>query len=171
MTVDPEALRAVMRHWTTGVAIIASRDNALMHGMTVNAFTSVSLEPPLVLACIERVVRTHGLVERSRVFAISFLCAGQEAISDRFAGRDTEHQDRFAGLRTHTAVTGAPILADNFGYLDCVVVAAYEAGTHTIFLAEVVAAKVQPDGQPLVYFDRNYRALDEPARSTAPGTV
>ena len=159
MAVDPEALRTVMRHWTTGVAILTARDGAHVHGMTVNSFTSVSLEPPLVLACIERAVRTHALVEHSRAFALSILCDGQQFISDRFAGRDTEHQDRFEGLSTHTAITGAPILAENLGWLDCVVVAAYEAGTHTIFVAEVVAAKIQDGSRPLAYFDRDYHTL------------
>lgn len=159
MPVDPEALRAVMRHWTTGVTVLTTRDGAQAHGMTVNAFTSVSLEPPLVLACIERVVRTHALVQKSRVFAISFLREGQEHISNRFAGRQTDVSDRFEGLSTFTAITGSPILADNLGYLDCVVTVAYEAGSHTIFLAEVVDAKVQNSQRPLVYFDRNYQTL------------
>jgi len=159
MLVDPETLRAVMRHWTTGVTIVAARDGAQAHGMTVNAFTSVSLEPPLVLVCIERAVRTHALIERSRAFAISILREGQQTISDRFAGRETENGNRFAGLKTFTAVTGAPILADNIGYLDCAVVAAHPAGTHTIFIAEVVAAKGQPSGKPLLYFDRDYHSL------------
>jgi flavin reductase (DIM6/NTAB) family NADH-FMN oxidoreductase RutF len=159
MPVDPEALRAVMRHWTTGVTVLTTRDGAQIHGMTVNAFTSVSLEPALVLVCIERVVRTHGMVQNSRIFAISFLREGQEHISNRFAGRATDITDRFAGLSTFTALTGSPILADNLGYLDCIVTAAYEAGSHTIFLAEVVDAKVQNSQKPLVYFDRNYHTL------------
>ena len=173
MTVDPEMLRAVMRHWPTGVAILTSRHGGQTHGMTVNSFTSISLEPPLVLACIERIVRTHALVEQSGVFAISFLREGQAWISDRFAGRDSESQDRFAGLSTYTAVTGAPILADNLGHLDCAVTAAHNAGDHTIFVAEVVSAAVGtawtaagPEGHnhaglsPLLYFDRGYHRLD-----------
>ena len=160
MPVDPELLRAVMRHWTTGVAILAARDGARAHGMTVNAFSSVSLEPPLVLACVERSVRTHPLVKNSGAFAISILCQGQESVSDRFAGRDTEHENRFEGLQTFSAVTGAPILTPNMGYLDCAVVAAHEHGTHTIFVAEVVAAKLEQCETPLVYYNRNYRRLE-----------
>jgi len=159
MTVDPEALRAVMRHWTTGVTILSARDGTRVHGMTLNSFASVSLHPPLILVCIERVVRTHALVERSRAFALSILCEGQQWISDRFAGRHTENINRFEGLTTHTAVTGAPILVENMGYLDCVVAAAHPVSTHTIFIAEVVAAQVQDGSKPLVYFDRNYHTL------------
>ncbi len=173
MPVDPEMLRAVMRHWPTGVAILTSRHGAQAHGMTVNSFTSISLEPPLVLACVERSVRTHGLIEQSRIFAISFLRDGQDWISDRFAGRETEINDRFEGLSTYTAVTGAPILADNLGHLDCVVNAAHPAGDHTSFVAEVVSAavgsawaKAGGDGHehggpgPLLYFDRGYHHLE-----------
>ena len=159
MAVDPETLRAVMRRWTTGITIVAARDGAQVHGMTVSSFTSVSLNPPLVLVCVERAVRTHALIEGSRAFALSILREGQQAISDRFAGRETENGDRFVGLKTFTAVTGAPILTENIGYLDCVVVAAHPAGTHTIFVAEVVAAKAQNGHKPLVYFDRNYHPL------------
>lgn len=169
MPVDPEMLRAFMRHWPTGVTILSTRDDGHRHGMTVNSFTSVSLEPPLVLVCIEQNVRSHAMILRSGVFAVSILRRGQEWISDRFAGRDTENTDRFEGLVLHTAVTGAPILAVNIGYLDCVVNARHPAGNHTIFVAEVVAANPGPldpsappehDGaSPLLYFNRDYHRL------------
>lgn len=169
MPVDPEMLRAVMRHWPTGVTVMATRDGDQTHGMTVNSFTSVSLEPALVLVCIEDNVRTHAMVQRSGIFALTILRVGQERISDRFAGRDTENTDRFDGLATLTAVTGAPILAENIGYLDCVVIARHPAGNHTIFVAEVVAANPGPldpsarpehDGAaPLLYFNRDYHRL------------
>ena len=160
MAIDPETLRAVMRHWTTGVTILTARDGMHVHGMTVNSFTSVSLEPPLVLVSLERNTRTHALVERSRAFAVSILGAHQSALSDHFAGRSTETTDRLAGLSTHTALTGAPILRDNIGYLDCRVVAAHPAGTHSLFIAEVVAAQsISDDAVPLVYFNRDYRSL------------
>jgi flavin reductase (DIM6/NTAB) family NADH-FMN oxidoreductase RutF len=169
MPVDPEMLRAVMRHWPTGVTIMTTRDAGQVHGMTVNSFTSVSLEPALVLVCIENNVRTHAMVLRSGVFAISILRVGGEPISDRFAGRDTENTNRFEGLETITALTGSPILAENIGYLDCVVNARHPAGNHTIFVAEVVAAHPGPldpaapperdDAAPLLYFNRDYHRL------------
>jgi len=169
-------LRSVMRHWPTGVAILTSRHSGPAHGMTVNSFCSVSLDPPLVLVSIEQAVRTHGLVKSSGVFGISFLREGQEWISNRFAGRETENTDRFEGLEVFTSVTGAPILADNIGHLDCVVTAAYPAGNHTIFVAEVVAAGVGTAGsvlgddgleaqngsvpeRPMLYFNRDYRRM------------
>jgi flavin reductase (DIM6/NTAB) family NADH-FMN oxidoreductase RutF len=159
MAVDPETLRVVMRQWATGVTVLTAQDGAQRHGMTVNSFTSVSLDPPLVLVCIERGIRTYGLVERSRAFAISILHEGQAEVSDRFAGRETEHSDRFTGLNTFTAVTGAPIVTPNLGYLDCVVVDVHAAGTHGIFVARVVAAQTQNTRRPLVYFNRDYHQI------------
>ena len=162
-----------MRHWPTGVTILTSRINEYAHGMTVNSFASVALDPPLVLASIENNVRTHALILRSGCFALSFLREGQEWISDRFAGRDTENADRFEGLATYSAVTGAPILAENIGHLDCRVVASHPAGNHTIFIGEVVdagagtagpvvgdeAAPAEAVERPLIYFNRGYRRL------------
>lgn len=159
MSIDSETLRTVMRHWTTGVTVLTARDGAHAHGMTVNSFTSVSLEPPLVLVSIERNTRTYGLVEQARAFAISILGEHQAELSDHFAGRNTEITDRLDGWPTFTAVTGAPILRDNIGYLDCVVVAAHPAGTHTLFIAEVVAAQAASDAAPLIYFNRGYHSL------------
>lgn len=160
MAIDPEILRTVMRHWTTGVTVLTARDGAQAHGMTVNSFTSVSLDPPLVLVSLERNTRTHAFVERSQAFAVSILGAHQAALSDHFAGRHTETADRLAGLPVDTALTGAPILRDNIGYLDCRVVAAHPAGTHTLFIAEVVAAQsISDEASPLVYFNRDYRSL------------
>ena len=161
MPLDSETLRAVMRHWATGVAILTARDGDHAHGMTVNSLTSVSLNPPLVLVSLERNAVTHGLVERSRAFAVSLLGESQQALSDLFARPATETGDRLAGLATHTAVTGAPILSDNIGALDCAVMAAHPAGTHTIFVAEVLAAQTHNSETPLVYFDRRYRRLAE----------
>ena len=174
MAIDPELLRGVMRHWPTGVAILTTRHNGVAHGMTVNSFCSVSLDPPLVLASIEQVVRTHGLVSQSRIFAVSFLRDGQEWISNRFAGRETENTDRFEGLEVFEGVTGAPILADNIGYLDCVVTDAHPAGKNSIFVGEVMAAGVGTAGpvvgdeegerkgavRPLLYFNRGYREME-----------
>ncbi|MCC7359964.1 MAG: flavin reductase [Anaerolineales bacterium] len=173
MPTDPDTLRAVMRHWPTGVTILTSRSHDYAHGMTVNSFASVALDPPLVLASIENNVRTHALILHSGCFALSFLREGQEWISDRFAGRDTENTDRFEGLALYSTVTGAPILAENIGHLDCRVVASHPAGNHTIFIGEVVDAGVGTVGpvfgdddtpadtgeRPLIYYNRGYRRL------------
>jgi flavin reductase (DIM6/NTAB) family NADH-FMN oxidoreductase RutF len=157
--VHPEELRNVMRQWTTGVTIVTSKDGELINGMTVNSFTSVSLNPPLVLVSLERGRRTHHLVLESRRFGITILGEGRQDLSDIFAGRVPDQDDRFAGLETFTLSTGAPLIAGGLAYLDCRVVATYEAGTHTVFIGEVMSARSASEGEPLVYFNRGYRQI------------
>ena len=148
-----------MRGWPSGVTIVAACDGGDMHGMTVSSFTSVSLEPPLVLICAERATRTHRLIEASGAFAVSVLAQGHGDWSDRFGGRETEHIDRFEGVPTITAVTGSPILADHVSYFDCLVTGAHEAGTHTIFVGQVVAAGLADGRAPLLYWRQGYHRL------------
>jgi flavin reductase (DIM6/NTAB) family NADH-FMN oxidoreductase RutF len=153
-----------MRQWATGVTIVTSTYQGVNHGMTVSSFTSVSLEPPLVLVCLEHMARTHDLVQRSGIFGVTILAGHQEEISNRFAGRETENLDRFENLPTFTLATGAPFLQEGLATFDCRVVAAYEAGTHTIFIGDVVASQVGiGDLQPLVYYNRSYYQLNHKA--------
>jgi flavin reductase (DIM6/NTAB) family NADH-FMN oxidoreductase RutF len=157
--VDPGDLRLSMRLWATGVTIVSTRYREIRHGMTVSAFTSVSLDPPLLLVCLEHGTRTHNLVQQSGVYGVSILGAQQKEISERFAGRQTEYQDRFRGLRIFTLKTGSPLILDGLAGLDCRVASSYEAGSHTIFVGEVVGSQIGEKGQPLIYYDRNYHLL------------
>jgi len=159
MPIDPEDLRSAMRHWTTGVTVVSSVLGDRQHGMTASSFTSVSLDPPLVLVSLERITNTHLLVQEAGTFAVTILESNQQAISDRFAGRESENSDRFAGLDTYTMVTGAPLLSGGLAAFDCRVVSHYEAGTHTVFIGEVEAVRYSSDGSPLLYYDRDYRTL------------
>ena len=161
---DPAQLRDVLRFWTTGVAIVSSSHAGVQHGMTVNSFTSLSLEPPLVSISLEKVTRTHGLVAQAGRFGVSILSAAQRELSDRFAGRESESGDRFEGVEVFYLESGSPLLAQAIAFFDCRVSATHDAGTHTIFTSEVLAAGVPEGGeskQPLVYFNRGYRALGE----------
>ncbi len=157
--VDPEMLRQAMRQWATGVAIVTASHAGNAHGMTVSSFTSVSLTPPQVLISLAQETRTHALVKRSRHFAVSILAAGQEEISNRFAGRIPDEQDRLAGLDTFSLVTGAPLLKDSIAQFDCRVIATFSAGTHTLFIGQVLAAQSREDAQPLLYYNRGYHTL------------
>jgi len=160
--INPHDLRLAMRRWATGVTIVTSRVNGIQHGMTVSSFTSVSLEPPTVLISLEKTTRTHELVQESGTFGVTILGRGQAEISDRFAGRQTEHQDRFLGLDTYTLESGVPLLTDGLASFDCRVVSEYEVGSHTIFIGDVLASQIKMDeSQPLIYFNRNYRMLCE----------
>jgi len=159
MAVDPEELRTTMRYWTTGVTIVSAQLGDVRHGMTVNSFTSLSLDPPLVLVSLERATRTHRLVMQAGHFGVSILGDDQQEISDRFAGRMTEHLDRFEDLPVYSLVSEAPLLEAGLAGLDCKVLSAFEAGTHTVFIGEVLAVRRNEDDLPLVYYNRDYRDL------------
>ena len=158
MTLDPEQLRQAMRAWSSGVTVVTASHNGERHGMTVSSFTSVSLEPPLIIISLHTESRTHRLVHAANAFAVSILSADQHDISDRFAGR-ADDGDRFTGLDTETLVTGAPALRGALARLDCRVIQVVSAGMNTIFLAEVAAVRGDGEGQPLVYHNRRYWSL------------
>lgn len=152
-------MRAAMRLWATGVAVVSSLHDGVRHGMTVSSFTSISLEPPLVLVSLSKEARTHDLVQRSGAFGVTLLNQAQQQISDRFAGRTSEGQDRFDGLESFTLHTGASFLQGGLSFLDCKVIAAQDIGDHTLFIGQVIDLQVGPDGAPLVYYNRGYRRL------------
>ena len=160
-TLDPEQLRQSMRAWTSGVTIVTASHAGARHGMTVSSFTSIALEPPLIIVSLQTDSRTHDLVVQSNAFAITILADGQQDVSDIFAGRVPDTEDRLAGVETETLVTGAPFIKGGLAYLDCRVSQTIEVGTNTLFLAEVVSARGNGEGSPLVYHDRTYRKLVE----------
>jgi flavin reductase (DIM6/NTAB) family NADH-FMN oxidoreductase RutF len=159
MTFDPEQLRVVMRSWTTGVALVSAAFDGKRHGMTVSSFTSVAMEPPLVLVCINAASRTHDLIQGSGRFAVSILAEGQEAIASRFAGGHDDQDDRFSGLKVITTPGGCQVPEGSLAYVDCGLVAGHPAGTSTIFVGQVTAAEVIGHGQPLLYYQKGYRRL------------
>jgi flavin reductase (DIM6/NTAB) family NADH-FMN oxidoreductase RutF len=150
VTLDPEALRSAMRAWSAGVTVVAAEHDGQRHGMTVNSFTTISLQSGS---------RTHELIEKSRAFGLTILSAGQTNISDVFAGRVPDVEDRFLGLLTETLVTGSPLISDGLAWLDCRIVETFTAGMNTLFIAEVVAARGTGSGDPLIYHNRGYWKL------------
>lgn len=157
---DSETMRLAMRRWASGITVVTSIHGGERHGMTVSSFTSVSLTPPLVLVALEWGTRTHRLVKLSNIFGVTILSHQQHEVSDRFAGRQTEYTDRFHNLITYSLTTGASFLAGGLAGFDCRVVATHEAGNHTLFIGEVLAAKIEPDANPLIYYNRSYRQLN-----------
>lgn len=127
--------------------------------MTVSSFTSIALEPPLIIISLQTDSRTHELVSQAKAFAVTILAEDQQELSERFAGRAPDVEDRLAGIGTETLVTGAPFIKGGLAYLDCRVMQSISMGTNTLFLAEVVAARGNGAGQPLVYHDRKYHKL------------
>lgn len=161
MQISAEILRHVMRRWTTGVAVVTSRFENQQHGMTVNSFTSVSLDPALVSVTLAVNTRTQNLVERSGVFGVTILGEGQADLSDRFAGRMPADEDRFAGVETFELVSGVPLLQGGLVSLDCRVVHRYQADHSVLYVAEVIAVRHTSEAGPLVYHNRLYHKLGE----------
>lgn len=158
-TLNSEQLRQAMRAWTSGVTIVTASYKGEQHGMTVSSFTSIAIEPPVILISLQTSSRTHKLVSQANVFAVTILADDQGDLSDRFAGRVPDAEDRFVSVETETLVSGAPFIKGGLAYLDCRVTQAIPVGSNTLFLAEVVAARGNGEGQPLVYHDRNYQKL------------
>lgn len=156
---DSELLRQAMRAWTSGVTIVTAEHAGEQHGMTVSSFTSIAVEPPMIIISLQTDSRTHNLITQSNTFAVTILAEEQHELSDRFAGRMTEVENRLAGVETESLVTGAPFIKGGLAYLDCRVSQEIAVGKNTLFLAEVVAARGNGAGRALVYHNQKYRKL------------
>jgi flavin reductase (DIM6/NTAB) family NADH-FMN oxidoreductase RutF len=162
--VTSQQIREAMRFWASGVSIVSSTYEEAIHGMTVSSFTSISVEPPLVMVALQTSTRTQKMVQNSGVFGVTLLSQEQQQISNRFAGQHTESKNRFYGLETFTLETGSPMLTGGLAFLDCKVSAAYPVGTNTLIIGEVVATQVSEQGEalePLLYFNRGYRKFEK----------
>jgi flavin reductase (DIM6/NTAB) family NADH-FMN oxidoreductase RutF len=158
-----EMLRRVMRHWVTGVAVVTSAVGEIRHGMTVNSFVSVSLDPPLVTVTMNNDTRTLALVQQSGVFAATILSRTQVGLAELFAGRGQEGVDRFTGVDTFTLLTGAPLLHGGSAFVDCRIAHYYAMLHSTLIVGEVVAARpAEENPPPLVYVNRVFTGLDVP---------
>jgi flavin reductase (DIM6/NTAB) family NADH-FMN oxidoreductase RutF len=153
MPIDKQEFRRVLGHFAAGVTIVTTVSaDGTPYGLTATAFTSVSLEPPLVLVCVDKQAESHPHLRASRVFAVNFLAADQQELSRRFA---VSGGDKFAGVRLRPGTTGAPVLADVLGYLECRTTDICEGGDHTVFIGQVEAADARA-GEPLLYFRGAY---------------
>ncbi|HEY6418446.1 MAG TPA: flavin reductase family protein [Candidatus Binataceae bacterium] len=158
MAIDKNELRRVMGHFATGVTVITTVSGAgEMHGLTANAFTSVSLVPPLLLICVDKKAESYESFEQSKVFTVNILASDQEALSRRFA---VSGGNKFEGAAYHLGSNGAPILENTLGHFECKLTAAFDGGDHTIYLGEVMEAETR-EGAPLVFFRGGYRELGE----------
>jgi flavin reductase (DIM6/NTAB) family NADH-FMN oxidoreductase RutF len=161
MAFDPMLFRQVLGRFATGVTVITVRKGDMLHGMTANAFSSVSLNPPLILVSVDKRADMHGMLLESEVFCVNILAEPHRTWSDWWAGKAPKDQDQFANIPYSTKATGCPVLEDCLGYIDCKVWARYEGGDHTLFVGEVQEAAVttDPNIKPLLFFASKYRKL------------
>jgi len=142
MAFEKEFFRQVMGHFTTGVTVVTTRSKETLAGLTVNAFCSVSLNPPLILICVDLSSATHPVIRESGVFAVNMLTDKQESLSRCFATSSVERYEGFCHASYHVTTTGAPIIDDALAFIDARVVAEYPGGDHVIFLGQVEAMGV-----------------------------
>jgi flavin reductase (DIM6/NTAB) family NADH-FMN oxidoreductase RutF len=157
---DPRiALRRTLGMFATGVTVITTRERDQVHGMTANAFMSVSLEPPLVLISVDRRTKMCGLLHEGSTYGVSVLCEAQSELSDRFAGRTSGAEPRFEIVHDTPLVEGA------LAHFVAGVTRSYWGGDHSLFLGRVEYARYTPKGTPLLFHGGRYERLTPPAPS------
>jgi len=162
--VDASTFRAVVGHSPTGVSVVTARDaDGCHYGITVSSYASLSLDPPLVLICIDTRSRIHSVLSAARSFAMNILCVEQEPLARQFSSRA---DDRFAGVSCSPGKSGDLLISNAIAYLECRLVEVVSAGDHSIFIGAVSAAGAR-DGSPLL----RYRgAYTEPRARRTPDT-
>jgi flavin reductase (DIM6/NTAB) family NADH-FMN oxidoreductase RutF len=160
MTVDTQGFKDVLSRFASGVTVVTTTCEGTPHGLTVSAFSSVSLSPPRVLICLGNDTDSKPLIDRSGIFAVHILGRDHVRLGPRFAKMVPGVEDPFAGLRYGTGQTGSPILEDCIAWLDCKVDSAVPIGDHTIYIGAVQAAgRTETDGEPVLYYRRAWRVL------------
>ena len=162
--VGPRLYRKACAQFVTGITVVTVLDsNDHPHGMTVNSFSSVSLDPPLVLVSIDLRNSILGHFLATPSFAINILAEGQESLSQRFS---SVSERRFEGVEWHTSALGNPLLDAVLAHLECSVARSFEAGDHIILIGQVEHASYS-EGKPLVYFDSGYQSLNTSSLNTS----
>ena len=154
---DPDAFRSVLGRFASGVTVLTTRSGNTDVGMTVSAFCSLSLQPPLVLACVDKTADLHHLLPKGQRVAFNILSATQEALSRRFSEEDGSR--RFDGIGFHRDPHGVAVLEDVLAWIEAVIVEQHDGGDHSIFIAQVDGAS-SGDLRPLLYYRGGYAELE-----------
>ena len=158
--VAPAEYRHVIARFATGVSVVATVHDGVRYGMTVNSLTSVSLDPVLLLFCCERDATLHEPILAAKEWGVSILSGAQREISTSFATRGLPAEELFDRFPHHPgSSTGAPLLEQAIGWLECRTWATYDGGDHTIIVGEVLSVVDGDDRDALLYFRSAYRAL------------
>ena len=155
--IGADEFRSALSRFPSGVTVVTTRDaGGRFHGITVSSFASLSLEPPLILVCIEKTTGSYYALQESEFFVVNILAEGQEDISNRFA---SQISDRFDGIDYRLGIGDIPIIENVLATLECRLSYAYEGGDHTIFVGLVEKSEVKNE-KPLVYWHGDYRKLE-----------
>ncbi len=160
--VSPEDFKGALGSWASGVTVVTTALDGLVYGITVSSFSSLSLDPLLVMVALADSNHLPGMIKRSGQFAVSILAADQQDVSAYFAtsGRDPQPAFDFP-VEARPWHTGSPIIEGAIAHLDCELEQAIQGGDHTIVIGRVVGAAFDRERQPLVYFRRAYRSVTE----------
>lgn len=156
MAPTKDHFRKAMGRFATGVTVITTTLDGEKHGMTANAVTSLSLDPMMLLVCVDKTADTHDILSRAGVFAVNILAAGQSDLSNRFAKKEFDGAHEMDDLPLQTAPSGAPIIEGAIAYIDCKTVTEHHGGDHTIFIGEVLDARELNDREPLLFYSGQY---------------
>lgn len=155
--IGKDEFRAALSRFPSGVTVVTTRDaSGRFHGITVSAFASVSLEPPMILVCIEKTTGSHYAFQESEFFVVNVLAEEQEDLSNRFA---SPIPDKFDGVNLRFGLGEIPVLEDALVTLECRLAYSHEGGDHTIFVGLIERSEIK-DENPLVYWQGNYRKLE-----------
>ena len=156
MPVSEADFRNALSRFPSGVTVVTTKDaEGNFHGITVSAFCSVSLAPPMVLICIEKATTSHDSFGESGIFVVNVLHESQQNLSARFAA---PAEDKFSDVEFHQGISGVPVLKHALANVECRVKRAYDGGDHTIFVGEVESVTIG-EGDPLVYFHHDYAGV------------
>lgn len=171
MDVPPDLFRLVMGHFATGVSVVTAFDGERPAGITVNALSSVSLQPALVMVALDRRRFITPTVRASGRYAVNVLGEGDQALSDCFAGAEVKPgRNDFCGAAWRPGHTGLPLLERAIATLECTTVETFSAGDHDLFIGRVDALASGPgDPMPLLYFRRRYLRIERAATSRVEG--
>lgn len=157
--IDAEQFRDVLASFASGVAVITTSGSDGFHGVTVSSFCSLSLDPPLVLACIDRQIQSHELLANAPVYAVNILSRGQSFLAEQFSGRTPLADPTFSRVPYHLGELGAPLIKGSMAWIECRAWAQYDGGDHSIFVGKVEQASRGDGDDPLIYFDRGFTEL------------
>ena len=166
--IGPDDFRRLLGHFASGVTVVTTRDSqGRPAGLTASAFTSVSLNPPMILVCVAQNAQSYEALQGADRFAVNILGQGQETLSNRFATKSSSAAEKFEGIGYKPGMLGLPILADALASLECTTIHAYPGGDHTIFVGRIEAGASRDDdgAEPLLYYRGRYRQLSSPGGS------
>lgn len=154
-----DGFKAALSGWASGVCVVTTNANGMLYGLTVSSFTSLSLEPPLVLVCLNNQNRMPELIGEANGFAVSILGRHQESASRYFARSGRLPTPDFTEIEGEWTASGQPVVRGSIGWLACELHKTILEGDHTIVMGRVVETFADPEGEPLVYFRRGYRSI------------